>query len=174
LYYLQQFRESFVDILLGEKLCLSFLLNFVGSENYYWQRLIMTQNQNETQSALLESSHSGIRYWGKVEVVEERETYRINRLEIKPKHRIKPQIHYHRSEHWVVVSGTAMVKCGNEEILLNRNESTYVPVATLHSVENPGSIPLILLEIQNGEYMGEDDIERPYDMTAAGAAGEGE
>jgi mannose-6-phosphate isomerase len=108
-----------------------------------------------------------MRYWGKVEVIEEGATYRINRIEIKPKHRIKPQIHYHRSEHWVVVSGTAHVKCGGNERLLNRNESAFVPVATLHSVENPGFIPLILLEIQNGEYMGEDDIERALDLALA-------
>ncbi len=128
----------------------------------------MTQNENNDHSTINESSiHSGIRHWGKVEVIEEGDNYKINRLEIKPKHRIKPQIHYHRSEHWVVVSGTAKVICGEDEKLLHRNESTYVPLATLHSVENPGFIPLILLEIQNGEYMGEDDIERPYDLTLA-------
>jgi mannose-6-phosphate isomerase len=133
----------------------------------------MTQNENNPQSNSNESSlHAGGRYWGKVEVIEERETYRINRIEIKPKHRIKPQIHYHRSEHWVVVSGTAKVRCGDDERLLHRNESTYVPLATLHSVENPGFIPLVLLEIQNGEYMGEDDIERPYDLTVAKPVGE--
>ncbi|MBD2303991.1 phosphomannose isomerase type II C-terminal cupin domain [Chroococcidiopsis sp. FACHB-1243] len=126
----------------------------------------MTNNGNQTALDLIESSpHAGQRYWGLVEVIEEGENYRINRIEIKPKHRIKPQIHYHRSEHWVVVSGTAKVSCGDDEKLLHRNESTYVPVATLHSIENPGAIPLILLEIQNGEYMGEDDTERPYELT---------
>ncbi|ALF56517.1 mannose-6-phosphate isomerase [Nostoc piscinale CENA21] len=110
------------------------------------------------------SSHSGARYWGNVEVIEEGDTYRISRVEIKPRHGIKPQIHYHRNEHWVVVSGVAKVTCGDTEILLNRNESTYVPAATLHKVENPGLIPLVILEIQNGEYLGEDDIERPYDL----------
>ena len=126
----------------------------------------MTYNGNQAQLDVNDpSSHAGQRYWGLVEVIEEGETYRINRIEIKPKHRIKPQIHYHRSEHWVVVSGTAKINCGDDEKLLHRNESTYVPVATLHSIENPGAIPLVLLEIQNGEYMGEDDTERPYDMT---------
>jgi mannose-6-phosphate isomerase len=125
----------------------------------------MSQNDDQQELNDNSSSHSGIRYWGQVEVIEQGETYRINRIEIKPKHRIKPQIHYHRSEHWVVVSGVAKVKCGDEERLLNRNESTFVPPATLHTVENPGFIPLILLEIQNGEYMGEDDTERPSDLT---------
>ena len=126
----------------------------------------MNQQENNTTSSVDQSyPHSGERYWGKVEVIEEGDTYRISRVEIKPKSSIKPQIHYHRSEHWVVVSGTAKVFCGDEEKLLNRNESTYVPPATLHRVENPGFIPLIVLEIQNGEYLGEDDTERPYDLS---------
>ena len=126
----------------------------------------MNYEENNTESSVDESSpHSGERYWGKVEVIEKGDTYRISRVEIKPKYSIKPQIHYHRSEHWVVVSGTAKVFCGDEEKLVNRNESTYVPPATLHRVENPGFIPLIVLEIQNGEYLGEDDTERPYDLS---------
>ncbi|MBD2212514.1 phosphomannose isomerase type II C-terminal cupin domain [Nostoc linckia FACHB-104] len=124
----------------------------------------MTQNDSTTQSNTQPSSHSGSRYWGHVELVEEGENYRISRVEIKPRHGIKPQIHYHRNEHWVVVSGVARVTCGEQELLLNRNESTYVPAATLHKVENPGSIPLVILEIQNGEYLGEDDTERPFDL----------
>jgi mannose-6-phosphate isomerase len=125
----------------------------------------MTQNEINGHANPHESSpHSGTRYWGHVEVIEEGETYRISRVEIKPRHGIKPQIHYHRNEHWVVVSGVAKVTCGDEEILMNRNESTYVPAATLHKVENPGQIPLIILEIQNGEYLGEDDTERPFDL----------
>lgn len=126
----------------------------------------MNQEQNEL-NVNVESSyaHAGERYWGNVEVIEEGDTYRISRLEIKPRHGIKPQIHYHRHEHWVVVSGVAKVTCGNEETLLNRNQSTYVPAATLHQVENPGLIPLVILEIQNGEYLGEDDTERPCELT---------
>ncbi|AFY48322.1 mannose-6-phosphate isomerase [Nostoc sp. PCC 7524] len=125
----------------------------------------MTHNDdNEQLTANESSSHSGARYWGNVEVIEEGENYRISRVEIKPRHGIKPQIHYHRNEHWVVVSGVAKVTCGDEEVLLGRNQSTYVPSATLHKVENPGSIPLVILEIQNGEYLGEDDTERPYDL----------
>ncbi|MBE9052450.1 phosphomannose isomerase type II C-terminal cupin domain [Nostocales cyanobacterium LEGE 11386] len=125
----------------------------------------MTQNENSNPSNTnVVSSHSGERHWGTVEVIEEGESYRISRVEIKPRHGIKPQIHYHRNEHWVVVSGVAKVTCGEEEKLLNRNESTFVPSATLHKVENPGQIPLVILEIQNGEYLGEDDIERPYEL----------
>jgi mannose-6-phosphate isomerase len=121
----------------------------------------MNQNEVETRSnSSINSSHAGNRYWGYVDVIEEGQNYRISRVEIKPKHGIKAQIHYHRHEHWVVVSGVARVTCGDQEILLNHNQSTYVPAATLH---NPGLIPLIILEIQNGEYLGEDDIERPVE-----------
>ncbi len=124
----------------------------------------MNSIENELQSKIEKTSpHGGDRYWGSVEVIEEGDNYRISRLEIKPRHSIKPQIHYHRNEHWVVVSGVAKVTCGSEEILLNPNQSTYVPSATLHKVENPGFIPLIILEIQNGEYLGEDDTERPLE-----------
>ena len=140
------------------------LLN--SSDGCLVENLVMTHNENNVLPNVNQSSsHSDIRYWGKVELIEEGETYRINRLEIKPKHSMKAQIHNHRSEHWVVVSGVAKVTCGNEEILLNRNESTYVPPATLHKVENPGFIELVILEVQNGEYLGEDDIERPLDLT---------
>jgi mannose-6-phosphate isomerase-like protein (cupin superfamily) len=98
--------------------------------------------------------------WGKVTLLEEGKRYRINRIEIKPQHHITTQMHYHRSEHWVVVSGTAKVICNGEEILLKQKQSTYVPMNTPHRVENPGVIPLVMIEIQNGEYLGDDDIIR--------------
>jgi mannose-6-phosphate isomerase len=69
-------------------------------------------------------------------------------------------MHYHRSEHWVVVSGTARVICGDQVIMLTNNQSTYVPPCTKHRLENPGVIPLVLIEVQNGQYLGEDDIVR--------------
>lgn len=101
------------------------------------------------------------RYWGTVTVLESGDRYRISRVEIKPGHRLKTQIHYHRSEHWIVVSGTAKVICGDNESLVVQNQSTYVPACTPHHLENPGVIPLVLIEVQNGEYLGEQDIVRP-------------
>jgi mannose-6-phosphate isomerase len=98
--------------------------------------------------------------WGKVKVLEERERYRINRIEVKPGEHITTQMHYHRSEHWIVVSGTAKVICNDKETLLMQNQSTYVPMNTPHRVENPGVIPLVMIEVQNGEYLGDDDIIR--------------
>ncbi|MCU0549697.1 MAG: cupin domain-containing protein [Leptolyngbya sp. Prado105] len=101
-----------------------------------------------------------IRAWGTVTVLEESKRYRINRIEIKPGAHISTQMHYHRSEHWIVVSGTARVVCGGEEKVLMQKQSTYVPMGTPHRVENPGVIPLVMIEVQNGEYLGEDDIVR--------------
>jgi mannose-6-phosphate isomerase-like protein (cupin superfamily) len=117
----------------------------------------MTESENPTQENRGEVRE---RFWGKVTVLEEGSRYRINHIEIKPGHTMTTQIHYHRSEHWVVVSGTAKVTCGEEELLVPQNSSTYVPQCTPHRVENPGVIPLVLIEIQNGEYLGEDDIIR--------------
>jgi mannose-6-phosphate isomerase len=108
-------------------------------------------------------SSSEMRPWGSFTILEEGRGYKIKRIEVNPGHRLSLQMHHHRSEHWIVVSGTAKVTCGNEEILLNNNQSTYVPQCTVHRLENPGVIPLILIEVQNGEYLGEDDIIRYQD-----------
>ena len=98
--------------------------------------------------------------WGKVTMLEEGHRYRINRIELNPGQHISTQMHYHRSEHWIVVSGTAKVVFNGEEHLLKQKESTYVPMNTRHRVENPGVIPLVLIDVQNGEYLGDDDIIR--------------
>ncbi|MEA5576884.1 phosphomannose isomerase type II C-terminal cupin domain [Anabaena sp. UHCC 0451] len=104
-----------------------------------------------------------LRPWGSFTVLEEGRGYKIKRIEVKPGHRLSLQMHHHRSEHWIVVSGTAKVVCGESEVLLSNNQSTYVPQCTVHRLENPGVIPLILIEVQNGEYLGEDDIIRYQD-----------
>ncbi|RCJ14777.1 mannose-6-phosphate isomerase [Nostoc sp. ATCC 43529] len=104
-----------------------------------------------------------LRPWGAFTVLEEGRGYKIKRIEVKPGHRLSLQMHHHRSEHWIVVSGTARVTCGEQEVLLSNNESTYVPQCTAHRLENPGVIPLVLIEVQNGEYLGEDDIIRYQD-----------
>lgn len=98
--------------------------------------------------------------WGQVTVLEEGDRYRINRIIVNPGYHISTQMHYHRSEHWIVVAGTAKVICGGEETTLIPKQSTYVPMNTPHRVENPGVIPLVMIEVQNGEYLGEDDITR--------------
>ncbi|MFM6191444.1 MAG: phosphomannose isomerase type II C-terminal cupin domain [Planktothrix sp.] len=98
--------------------------------------------------------------WGQVSLLEQGDRYRINRIVVNPGYHISTQMHYHRSEHWIVVAGTAKVICGGEETLLLPKQSTYVPMNTPHRVENPGVIPLVMIEVQNGEYLGDDDIIR--------------
>ncbi len=104
-----------------------------------------------------------LRPWGSFTILEEARGYKIKRIEVKPGHRLSLQMHYHRSEHWIVVSGTAKVTCGEQELVLGSNQSTYVPQCTTHRLENPGVINLVLIEVQNGEYLGEDDIVRFQD-----------
>jgi mannose-6-phosphate isomerase-like protein (cupin superfamily) len=101
-----------------------------------------------------------VRDWGTVTTLEESDRYRINRIEVSPGESMCMQMHYHRTEHWVVVSGTATVTCGDQELRLIPKQSTYVPMHTKHQVRNSGVIPLVMIEIQNGEYLGEDDIIR--------------
>lgn len=100
------------------------------------------------------------RPWGTFNILDEGPGYRIKRLEVKPGQGLGLQLHYHRSEHWIVVAGIAKVTCGDQEILLSANQSSYIPQHTIHRLENPGIVPLTLIEVQNGEYLEEDDIIR--------------
>ncbi|HZV46826.1 MAG TPA: mannose-1-phosphate guanylyltransferase/mannose-6-phosphate isomerase [Thermodesulfovibrionales bacterium] len=104
------------------------------------------------------------RPWGSYTIFEEGERYKIKRIVVHPEARLSLQKHYHRSEHWVVVRGAAKVTIGDKEIIIHENESVYVPKSTLHRLENPGKVPLEIIEVQNGEYVGEDDIVRVEDM----------
>ncbi len=100
------------------------------------------------------------RPWGSYTLLEKGDRYKIKRIVVNPGARLSFQMHYHRSEHWVVVSGTAKVRRGEEEYFVNPNESTYIPMETKHRLENPGRIQLQIIEVQNGEYLEEDDIVR--------------
>ena len=100
------------------------------------------------------------RFWGGYICIEDGDGYQVKRLTINPGKRISLQKHLHRSEHWVVVSGVAKITLDNDEIILRKNESSYIPVGAVHRLENPGKIPLEIIEVQNGDYLGEDDIER--------------
>ncbi|VEP16301.1 Mannose-6-phosphate isomerase [Hyella patelloides LEGE 07179] len=124
----------------------------------------MSESNNKTKvpgtSAVEDLEATRLPPWGTVTVLEQGEHYCINRIEVNPGNHISTQMHYHRSEHWIVVSGTAKVICNGEETLLMQNQSTYVPMNTAHRVENPGVIPLVMIEVQNGEYLGDDDIIR--------------
>ncbi len=104
------------------------------------------------------------RPWGSYTVLEEQSRFQIKRITVNPGAKLSLQMHHHRHEHWVVVTGTAKVINGDEEILLHENQSTYIPAGTMHRLENPGVISLELIEVQNGSYLGEDDIVRFEDV----------
>jgi mannose-6-phosphate isomerase len=132
--------------------------------------MVQYQEKTQTNTLLLPPTvtpggvaATELRPWGSFTVLEEGRGYKIKRIEVKPGHRLSLQMHHHRSEHWIVVSGTARVVCGETEVLLSNNQSTYVPQCTTHRLENPGVISLVLIEVQNGEYLGEDDIIRYQD-----------
>jgi mannose-1-phosphate guanylyltransferase len=100
------------------------------------------------------------RPWGKYDSIDNGERYQVKRITVKPGAKLSVQMHHHRAEHWIVVSGTAKVTNGESEILLTENQSTYIPVGVIHALENPGKVPLELIEVQSGSYLGEDDIVR--------------
>lgn len=100
------------------------------------------------------------RPWGKYDSVDFGTRYQVKRITVKPKAKLSVQMHHHRAEHWVVVSGTAKVTNGDKTFLVSENESTYIPVGVVHALENPGKVPLELIEVQSGSYLGEDDIVR--------------
>jgi mannose-1-phosphate guanylyltransferase len=106
---------------------------------------------------------TGHRPWGTYTVLEDTPGYKIKRIEVQPGKRLSLQKHYHRNEHWIVVSGTATVTVGDETKLVRPNESTYIKMGELHRLSNEGKIPVVLIEAQVGEYTGEDDIVRVSD-----------
>ena len=100
------------------------------------------------------------RPWGNYISVEEDNRWKVKKIEVKPKSSLSLQMHHHRAEHWVVVTGTAEVEIDNKKIILSENQSTYIPLGSKHRLTNPGSINLVLIEVQSGTYLGEDDIIR--------------
>ena len=104
------------------------------------------------------------RPWGAYETIDIEDRFQVKRITVSPLQKLSLQSHHHRAEHWIVVKGTARVTCGEKEFLLSENESTFIPIGTKHRLENPGKIPLELIEVQSGTYLGEDDIERYDDV----------
>lgn len=129
------------------------------------------QSVKSIYSALKEKAHDTYklhrtvhRPWGTYTVLEEGEGFKIKRIEVKPGASLSLQMHYHRSEHWIVVSGMAKVVNGEQEFLIQTNESTYIAAGHQHRLHNPGKIPLVMIEVQSGAYLGEDDIVRFEDI----------
>ena len=104
------------------------------------------------------------RPWGSYSVLAIQPRYQIKKITVNPREKLSLQKHHHRHEHWVVVKGAALVTNGDKEILLHEDQSTYIPAGNLHRLENPGVIPLELIEVQIGSYLGEDDIVRYDDI----------
>lgn len=125
------------------------------------RRVVETLRQRNAEEHL---THRTVwRPWGSFTVLENGDRYKIKRIVVNPKARLSLQLHHRRSEHWVVVTGAARVTCGERVYGLGLNESTYIPVKTKHRLENPGTVPLQIIEVQNGDYLGEDDIVRFQD-----------
>jgi mannose-1-phosphate guanylyltransferase/mannose-6-phosphate isomerase len=111
------------------------------------------------------STHRQVmRPWGRYDALEQGPRFQVKRITVKPGAKLSLQMHHHRAEHWIVVSGTARVTEGEKEYLLTENQGTYISVGVVHSLENPGKIPLELIEVQSGSYLGEDDIVRLSDV----------
>ena len=100
------------------------------------------------------------RPWGWYDSIDAGPRFQVKRILVKPGASLSLQMHHHRAEHWIVVSGTAEVTCGDKKMLLTENQSTYIPLGEVHRLANPGSIPLEIIEVQSGSYLGEDDIVR--------------
>jgi mannose-1-phosphate guanylyltransferase/mannose-6-phosphate isomerase len=100
------------------------------------------------------------RPWGSYDSIENGPRFQVKRLKVKPGATLSLQMHHHRAEHWIVVSGTARITRGDEVFLLEENQSTYIPIGVRHRIENPGKIPVHIIEVQSGSYLGEDDIVR--------------
>lgn len=112
----------------------------------------------------LTDSHLEVhRPWGSYETIAKGPRHQVKRLSVKPSHKLSLQLHHHRSEHWVVVSGTAEVTISDKEFIVTEGESVYIPLSEVHSLKNPGKIPLEIIEVQTGSYLGEDDIVRLED-----------
>ena len=126
-----------------------------------------SQQVKEIVSRLKSRGHEAARLhrtvarpWGTYTVLQEGPRFKIKRIEVKPGHTLSLQMHHHRSEHWIVVSGTARVTCDDRDYLVAANASTYIPIGTRHRLENPGVMDLVMIEVQCGDYLGEDDIVR--------------
>ena len=104
------------------------------------------------------------RPWGSYDCIDNGQRFQVKRIVVKAGEKLSLQMHHHRAEHWIVVSGTAQVRCGDKSFLLTENQSTYIPLGEIHSLANPGKVPLEIIEVQSGSYLGEDDIVRFEDQ----------
>ncbi len=132
------------------------------------KRIVNTlQQQKREEHNLHRKVH---RPWGWYDSIDEGGRFKVKRIQVKPGASLSLQKHHHRAEHWVVVNGTAEITCGDKKLLLTENQSTYIPLGEVHRLANPGSIPLEIIEVLSGSYLGEDDIVRFEDYYGRGQA----
>ncbi|EIT70398.1 mannose-1-phosphate guanylyltransferase/mannose-6-phosphate isomerase [Hydrocarboniphaga effusa] len=124
----------------------------------------IVQKLKKAKRTEAETSPRVFRPWGSYETVALADRFQVKRIIVKPGQKLSLQMHHHRAEHWIVVSGTARVYCGEKNFLLTEDQSTYIPLGHTHRLENPGKVPLELIEVQSGAYLGEDDIVRFDDV----------
>lgn len=120
----------------------------------------IVQRLNQSERTEAENHRLCYRPWGFYDSIDNGDRFQVKRINVKPGASLSLQMHHHRAEHWIVVSGTAQVICDDEVTLLTENESTYIPLGKRHRLHNPGQIPLEIIEVQSGSYLGEDDIIR--------------
>lgn len=137
---------------------------FVSPRDYVQQVKNLVNRLKEQKRVETVNHKKAYRPWGSYEDLEVADNFTIKRVTVKPKAKLSSQRHMHRAEHWVVVHGTALVTKADEQMLLKEDQSTYIPLGMVHRLENPGLVPLELVEIQSGSYVGEDDIERLDDV----------
>ena len=125
------------------------------------KRLVEQMKASERSEVELPSQV--FRPWGSYESVAESDRFQVKRIVVNPGDKLSLQMHHHRAEHWIVVEGTAEVTCGDDVFLLGEDQSTYIPLGKTHRLSNPGVIPLVIIEVQSGSYLGEDDIVRFQD-----------
>ena len=135
----------------------------VAHKNSVQDAKIIAQQLKAESRSEWELHREVFRPWGKYDSIDYGERYQVKRITVKPGAKLSVQMHHHRAEHWIVVSGTAKVTNGSESFLLAENESTYIPVGAVHALETPGKVDLELIEVQTGSYLGEDDIVRLED-----------
>ena len=126
-----------------------------------------------TQARQAETFPRDHRPWGWFETLALSERFQVKRIVVKPGAALSLQSHVHRAEHWIVVSGTARVTVGETVELVSENQSVFIPLGTKHRLENPGKLPMVLIEVQTGAYLGEDDIIRYEDVYARGQGAKG-
>ena len=126
------------------------------------KKLVQQLKQSERSEA--ENHRKVFRPWGYYDSIDAGPRFQVKRIVVKPGCQLSLQMHHHRAEHWIVVRGTAKVTRGEDQLLLTENESTFIPLGVVHRLENPGAIPLELIEVQSGSYLGEDDIVRFEDQ----------